>query len=166
MLSSSFILNNSYWWTSIVALASLSYKAFSAQQCELSYQEQHLLHPISNFQHLWVTIKHGRFVVICISVIFAGVDTAVLKLKSSYTTRTRASARRTFPRHVFLRSFAVTRLSANYRARGSDTNWRWEKPQEGGWWAKPQVYGSAEVVKKRVSFRQGVVLFDLLLIDD
>jgi len=55
--------------------------------------------------------------VICISVIFAGVNSAVIKLNSSSTSRSRASARRTFPRHVFLRSFTVTRLSANYSAK-------------------------------------------------
>ena len=33
---------------------------------------------------------------------------------------------------MFFSDLTVTRLSANYRARCSDTNWRWEKHKKGG----------------------------------
>jgi len=56
--------------------------------------------------------------VICRSFIFVSVAVVIIWYSSS-ATRTRAStrARSIFPRHVFLRSFTVTRLSANYRAK-------------------------------------------------
>jgi len=67
-------------------------------------------------EHFWVTIKHGRFVVICRSFMFADID-AVVMLNSS-STRTRASARaRSFSPDMFFSDLTVTRLSANYRAK-------------------------------------------------
>jgi len=54
--------------------------------------------------------------VICRSFIFVGVAVVVIRYSSSTRTRASARARSIFPRHVFLRSFTVTRLSANYRA--------------------------------------------------
>ena len=102
------------------------------------YETEHFRITVEHFglpprEHFRITVEHRRFVVIWRFLMFVDVVVVVIRYFSS-TTRTRASAwaGSFFPRHVFLRSVAVTRLSANYRARCSDTNWRWEKHKKGG----------------------------------
>ena len=67
-------------------------------------------------EHFLVTIKHGRFVVICRSFMFA--DGAAVVIRNTISTKTRASARaRSFFPDMFFSDLTVTRLNANYRAK-------------------------------------------------